>query len=62
MHMCALNAEMHDPKRFAPCDGERRLPNGLIDASAPQVADRADRPQRHVYGIPLMEKRPRLVR
>src|SRR5262249_21241673 len=34
----------------------------LVDAPPAQVADRADDPQRHVHGIPCMQKRPFLVR
>jgi hypothetical protein len=60
--MVVLDAEMTDPKILAASGGQRGFADRLVDATAAQVADGTDRPQRDMYGIPRMQKRPLLVR
>src|SRR5262245_61539806 len=62
VNVVALDAEMDDAEVFSPGGSERRFANGLIDAAAPQVTDRADDPQHDVNRVAFVEKRPLLVR
>jgi hypothetical protein len=62
VHVRALHAELDDAEVIAPGGGQCRLADRLVHASAAQVADCADNPQRDVDGVPRLEIRPLLVR
>jgi hypothetical protein len=62
VHMCALDADVHDAEVLAPRGRQRGFADRAIGEPAAQVADRTDDPQDDVHGMPRLELGPRLVR